>query len=172
MAWAEPDLRGALGRFATGVTVVTAGRSRPHGMTANAFTSVSLRPPLVLVCVDRTAVVHQAILDCGAFAVSVLAAGQEHVARYFADRTRPRDEREFAVVDWTPGRYTGAPVVSGTLAWVECRLAEVYPGGDHSIFLGDVLDIGRGVDGDALLFFGGEFHRQGAAGRWPQESPQ
>jgi flavin reductase (DIM6/NTAB) family NADH-FMN oxidoreductase RutF len=156
-------LRAALGLFATGVTLLTSGREQPHGMTANAFTSVSLEPPLVLVCVRRDAVMHQTLLDCGAFAVSVLSARQERVARYFANHARPRDEREFDVVDWMPGRHTGVPIVSDTLAWLECRTTDVHDGGDHSIFLGSVLASGHGTDRDALLFFGGRFGRAGPA---------
>ncbi|MGY0236640.1 flavin reductase family protein [Longispora urticae] len=144
--------------FGTGVTVVTAGRDNPHGMTANAFTSVSLEPPMVLVCVIRTAVMHQTVIDSGGFVVSVLAAQQEHVARYFASKSRPRDSSEFAGLDWKPGRHTGAPVLGGNLAWLECELTAVYDGGDHSIFLGTVLDLGRGEGRDALLFLGGSFH--------------
>ena len=152
------ELRGVLGMFATGITVVTAsGQNAPHGMTANSFTSVSLDPPLVLVCVLRDAAMHQAILDSKSFAVSVLSTSQEPVARYFADRGRPRDEREFDVIDWVPGQHTGAPLVGGTLAWLECELAAVYYGGDHSIFLGAVLDLGRSSERNALLYFGGDF---------------
>jgi flavin reductase (DIM6/NTAB) family NADH-FMN oxidoreductase RutF len=153
----KSELRGVLGRFATGVTVVTAGRPVPSGMTANSFTSVSLNPPLVLVCVVRDAAVHRAITDGESFAVSVLAEDQEQVARYFANKARPRGEREFDEVEWVPGRHTGVPVISGSLAWLECRLAAVYDGGDHSIFLGSVLDAGRGSGEDALLFYGGRF---------------
>ncbi|MFH9862954.1 flavin reductase family protein [Streptomyces sp. NPDC017202] len=152
-------LRGVLGSFATGITVLTAGRELPRGMTANSFTSVSLDPPLVLVCVLRTAALHDLVLDEKAFAVSVLAAGQEPIARRFADRGRPRGAREFEAVDTEPGRRTGAPVLSGALAWLECGLEAVYDGGDHSIMLGTVLDAGRGPDTDALLFYGGAFHR-------------
>lgn len=153
------ELRGVFGSFATGITVVTAGRSAPRGMTANSFTSVSLDPPLILVCVLRTAAMHTVIEENGAFAVSVLSAHQEQVARHFADRSRPRGDREFDLVDSVPGRHTGAPIVTGTLAWIECKLAAVYDGGDHSIFLGSVLDLGRGASDDALLFYGGGFHR-------------
>ena len=154
------EFRDVMGMFATGITVVTAqGDTAPHGMTANSFTSVSLDPPLVLVCVLRDAAMHQAILQGQSFAISVLSTAQEPVARYFADRSRPRGDREFDVIDWTPGRHTGVPIVSGTLAWLECRLAAVYQGGDHSIFLGAVLDLGRSFKRNALLFFGGDFHR-------------
>ena len=150
-------LRDVLGRFATGVTVLTAGRAVPSGMTANSFTSVSLDPPLVLVCVGRTASMHREILDGGSFGVCVLAAGQLEAARHFADRARPRGERGFELVDWRPGRHTGVPIVSGALAWIECRLAAVYDGGDHSIFLGAALEVGRAAAGDPLVFFGGGF---------------
>lgn len=152
-------LRNVLGMFATGITVVTAaGQGVPCGMTANSFTSVSTAPPLVLVCVLREAKVHEAILQSGAFGVSVLSAEQTPVAQHFANKARPRGDREFDVVDWVPGRHTGAPIVSNTLAWLECRLKAVYDGGDHSIFLGSVLDSGRDESQNALLYFGGGYH--------------
>lgn len=153
------DLRNVMGRFATGITVVTAGQAEPRGMTANSFTSVSLEPPLVLVCVRRDAAMHQTILERGRFAVSVLAAHQERIARMFANPARPRGELEFAGVDITRGPYSGAPVLSGALAWLECKLTAVYEGGDHSIFLGEVRTLSRGTTEDALLFYGGSFHR-------------
>jgi len=152
-------LRSVFGAFATGITVVTARADAPLGMTANSFTSVSLTPALALVCVDRKAAMHKAILTGGLFAVSVLSCGQEQVASYFASHERPRGDQEFALVASTPGRRTGAPIVSGALAWMECRLAAVYEGGDHSIFLGEVLDLGHGSGSEALLFYGGAFHR-------------
>ncbi|MFI6422845.1 flavin reductase family protein [Streptomyces sp. NPDC050842] len=153
------ELRGVLGSFATGITVLTAGRELPRGMTANSFTSVSLDPPLVLVCVVRTAALHDLVLDEKAFAVSVLSADQEHLARRFADRGRPRGAREFEAVDTEPGRRTGAPILSGAVAWLECSLEAVYDGGDHSILLGSVLDAGGDPGTDALLFYRGGFHR-------------
>lgn len=159
------ELRRCFGGFATGVTVVTAGRTIPHGMTANAFTSVSLDPPLILVCVLREAAMHAAILAEEAFAVSVLAAHQETVARYFADKSRPRGEHEFDVVDQTAGRFTGAPILTGAVSWLECKLAAVHDGGDHSVFVGEVLDFGRGAVRDALVFYGGAFRRLEPGGR-------
>jgi flavin reductase (DIM6/NTAB) family NADH-FMN oxidoreductase RutF len=161
---ATTELRGIFGMFATGVTVVTAmAAAGAHGMTANSFTSVSLSPPLVLVCVLRSATMHQAILDSKTFAVSVLSSRQRPLAQYFASR-RPRDGAEFDVVDSRPGARTGVPIIGGALAWMECRLDSVYDGGDHSIFLGAVLDVGRNADVDALLFFGGEYRRLGEGG--------
>jgi flavin reductase (DIM6/NTAB) family NADH-FMN oxidoreductase RutF len=156
---ARPDqLREVLRGFATGVTVIAAGRDVPEGMTANAFTSVSLSPPLVLVCVNRAATIHRAVLECGAFAVSVLSGQQEHLARHFADHSRPRGRPAFDVVGWSPGPSTGAPVIHGALAWLECDLAARYDGGDHSIFVGSVRGSERGTARDALLYFGGTFH--------------
>ncbi len=155
-----PDGRGmrdVMSRFATGVTVLTVGGEQVHGMTANAFTSVSLDPPLVLCCVDNRAWMNAAIATAGSFGVSVLGAEQEDVARYFADRRRPMGDAQFADADWVPGPRTGAPVLSTALAWLECDLVEVRDGGDHSIFLGQVLNIHRSDDGSALLFFGGSF---------------
>lgn len=153
------ELRGCFGMFATGVTVITAGGPNPSGMTANAFTSVSLDPALVLVCVKHDAALHQAILSEQGFAVSVLAAHQEPVARYFADKKRPRGDREFEAVRWRPAPVSGAPIVADTLAWIDCRLVDVHDGGDHSIFIGAVTELGRDGTQDALLFFGGGFHR-------------
>lgn len=146
-------------RFATGITVLTASGTYPLGMTADSFTSVSLTPPLALICVKQTARIHEASLAEQAFAVSVLGSHQEQVARYFANHHRPRGEDEFALVDASPGTWTGAPIVKGALAWLECRLTAVYEGGDHSIFLGSVLGGGQSTDPDALLFCGGGFDR-------------
>lgn len=152
-------LRSVLGRFATGVTVITAGLETPCGMTANSFTSVSIEPPLILVCVNRNATMYKAVLKTGCFAVSILSACQENVARYFADRSRPRGAAEFGAVDWSPGPSTGAPILHGALAWVDCALATSYDGGDHEIFLGSVLASGFDTARDALLFFCGDFHQ-------------
>ena len=155
------SLREVMSHFATGITVITAGGERGHGMTANAFTSVSLEPPLVLCCVDRNARIHEAILTERKFGVSVLGADQEELARYFANRGRPQGMAQFDLVDCVLGPNTGAPLMTGALAWLECVLTEVYHGGDHSIFLGEVLSASRGAGQGrhALLFFGGGFHQ-------------
>lgn len=153
------DLRQAMSRFATGITVLTTGGDRVHGMTANAFTSVSLQPPLVLCCVARTAVMHDAITTTGEFAVSVLGADQEHLARHFADRDRPLGSAQFDTVDWWPGPCTAAPLLTDSLAWLECRLASSHDGGDHSIFLGEVLNSSRSSSRPALLYLGGRYHQ-------------
>lgn len=153
-------LRRTLGRFATGVTVVTVGGVRPHGMTANSFTSVSLDPPLVLVCVDRDAVMHSR-MALGYFGVSVLSSGQEPLARHFADLARPLGRAQFDGIGCRPGEVTGVPLIDGALAGFECELWRAYDGGDHSIFVGRLLSLRRPDPGhdDALLFYEGRFRR-------------
>lgn len=158
-AYANADvLRSAMRRLPTGVTVITTGGQHSHGMTANAFTSVSLAPPLVACCVAGTAYMHEAICGQGEFAVSILGAGQEHLARYFADRARPRGAAQFDRVRCRRGRRTDAPLLSGAAAWLECRLAVAYDGGDHTIFLGEVLSSAWADESGALLFHDGSFH--------------
>jgi flavin reductase len=152
-------LRAALGTFATGVTVVTVGGSSPHGMTANSFTSVSLDPALVLVCVGHNAVMHRKLQQTGVFGVSVLGVRQEPVARHFADQLRQLGAAEFAGVEWLPGRLTGVPLLKDPLAAFECQLWRSYDGGDHSIFVGEVVSADWRRDDEALLFSGGRFRR-------------
>lgn len=159
------ELRKAFGAFATGVTVVTVGGDNPHGMTANSFTSVSLDPPLILVCVRRDAVMHDILDRVGHFGVSVLAGGQEATARHFANRMRDLGAAEFDAVDWLPGPRTGVPLLSGALVGFECEVWRSYDGGDHTIFLGRLLSMERQAagdddddgDGDVLVFFDGRF---------------
>ncbi|MGI5186199.1 flavin reductase family protein [Dactylosporangium sp. CA-152071] len=151
-------LRRALGAFATGVTVVTVGGVTAHGMTANSFSAVSLDPPLVSICVGRQAIMHSSLEKVGAFAVSVLSSEQEDLARYFANQRRPLGWEQFDAVDWSPGANTGAPLVDGALAHFECEVWRTYDGGDHTIFVGRVLSMGRTVDDEALLFLYGRFH--------------
>lgn len=164
--WCNPPngdhraLRSVLGQFATGITVLTSARGElVHGMTANAFSSVSLDPPLVLVCVQQGALMLETIVANQAFGVSILSAGQEGLARYFANPARPVGRTQFDAVDWAPGTFTSAPLLSGAVAWLECELQSVHEGGDHLIFVGRVLGLGNGADTDALLFYGGAYHR-------------
>lgn len=163
----QAALREVLAQFATGVTVITAGAGRNcHGMTANAFTSVSLEPPLVLCCVARAARMHEVILSANSFAISILGADQQAAAKHFADWRRPDGEAQFDAVRWDKGQRTGAPLLAGALAWLECELVKVHDGGDHSIFIGEVLSANRDPDAEgseageqgALLFHGGSFH--------------
>ncbi|WP_435872751.1 flavin reductase family protein [Micromonospora matsumotoense] len=155
------SLREVMARFATGVTVVTVGGDNLHAMTANAVTSVSLDPPQILCCVAHSAVMHKAISAAEHFAVSVLGADQEHLARHFADRRRPLGAAQFETLPHRPGPASGAPLISGALAWLECRLFEAHDSGDHTIFVGSVIGAEIGHDGAGLLFFGGAFHRIG-----------
>ncbi|WP_308345014.1 flavin reductase family protein [Streptomyces sp. ISL-94] len=158
-------LREVMSLFATGVTVLSVGGEHIHGMTANAFTSVSLEPPSVLCSVAHSAVMHKAILTAGHFGVSIMGAGQEGLARFFADKQRPLGPPQFADVDWSPGPRTGAPLLEGSLAWLECELSEAYDVGDHSIFIGDVVGSSRGDGQDGLLFFSGGFQRAASTSR-------
>jgi flavin reductase (DIM6/NTAB) family NADH-FMN oxidoreductase RutF len=127
-------------------------------MTANAFTSVSLDPPLILVCVHRDGQLHESIVSAGSFAVSVLSAAQMELAQFFADHDRPPGDDQFDTDDWYPGPLTGAPVSREALAHLECALWRVYDGGDHWIVIGRVLGV-NATARDALLFFGGGYHQ-------------
>jgi flavin reductase (DIM6/NTAB) family NADH-FMN oxidoreductase RutF len=161
---AQGGLREVMAKFATGITVLTAGGEQSHGMTANAFSSVSLDPPMVLCCVSRAARMHAAIEVAGSFGVSILGADQNELARYFAG-WRPSGLEQFDEVDWSAGPKTGAPLLDGALAWLECRLAHAYEGGDHSIFVGEVVTADRGQAQDALVFYGGGYHQVGPRAR-------
>lgn len=156
----QATLREVMAQFATGITVLTTGGELAHGMTANAFSSVSLEPPLVLSCVSRAARMHESILASGTFAVSILADGQRDVAKHFADWRRPRGMAQFDAVDWYAGPSTGSPLVHGCLAWLECELTQAYDGGDHSIFVGAVRNSSRSVGTlQPLLFHRGGYHQ-------------
>ena len=146
--------RRILGRFATGVTVVTTrGEGASHGMTANAVASLSLDPPLVLVAVDRGAQMHAQLTACRCFVVNVLSEEQEQLSRRFATR----GPKEFGDLNVTVGE-TGAPILADSLAWVDCRLTDVLSGGDHDIFVGQIV-AGDARDGRPLLFFAGKYGR-------------
>ena len=130
------EFRRALGQFASGVTVVTTrdAAGLPQGLTASSFCSVSLDPPLVLVCVDNRLGARRAIEESGLFAVSVLSESQESVSRRFASGGTDK----FASGDLLPGA-SGLPLVAGALAHIECRLADAHLAGDHTIFVGEVV---------------------------------
>ena len=148
----EVKFRTVMGHFATGVTVVASRRPKgePVGLTVNAFTSVSLEPPLILVCIYRAADAHDPILQAGHFGVSFLGADHEEWAIRFS-QDEPGDRfRELPVLDGP----LGSPLIEGALAWMECRIHEVHPGGDHSIVVAEVVECEAG-DGDPLLFFKG-----------------
>ena len=137
-------LRSAMSHFPTGVTVVTSGREeRAEGMTANAVISVSLDPLLFLVSVHKEARLNSRIREEGYFAVNILADDQEGLSRLFAS---PERSSGFPAIRSLGGGYgsTGAPIAAGALAVIECELEEIYPGGDHDLFLGRVVAIRMG----------------------------
>ena len=159
------DYRSVVGHFATGVTVVTTvlPDGERHAMTCNSFTSVSLDPVLVLFCAEKVARFHDAVLESGLWAVSVLTTEHEHASRYFARRGREM-ESQFAEIPARPGPITGAPVLHGALAAFECRTVSTTDAGDHTVVIGQVL--GTSVDdGDAepLLYYRGGYRTVGPA---------
>ncbi len=146
------EFRKTLGRFATGVTVVTVRLGdRVHGMTANAFLSVSLDPPLVLVSVDRRARMHGLLREAGRYGVSVLAEDQRALADHFAGRVQEGLEISFE-------ERAGVPLLEGALAHVVARVVEAHPAGDHTLFLGEVEHLHH-REGLPLLFYAGRYGR-------------
>ena len=134
----QAAFRRAAGQFPGGIVVVTT--SGGHAMTVSAFASVSLEPPLVLFCAEKIARFHDAVLDAGAWAVSILAEDGEKTARWLATRGRPLDG-QLDELPHHPGQVTGAPVLDGALAALECQTYAVYDGGDHSIIVGRVTAV-------------------------------
>lgn len=134
-----------MAHFAAGVTVVTTVRDGvPHALTATAFASVSLEPPLVLVCVAKTSRFHGAVLGgTGMWAVSLLAGDQEAVARHFARRGRDL-LTQFDGIATTHAPHSGAPLLTGALAWLDCAITAEHDAGDHTILVGKVLATGDG----------------------------
>ena len=151
----EYHFRTVLSRFASGVTVVTARGADgvDHGMTVSAFCSLSLDPPLVLVCIDHGTVMHGILEGAKAFTVNVLAADQEDLARKFSD---PDDDR-FEGTSYTRGT-SGLALLTGAAAWLECALTQRYEGGDHTIFVGRVEAADAG-DSHPLMYYRGGYGR-------------
>jgi len=150
------EFRAVMGRFATGVTIVTTRLGDElHGMTANAVTAVSLGPPLVLVCVDRSADSHDIIDASGVFALSILGRGQGPLSQRFA----VKEGESTHGLEGVPyhARTTGAPILGGCLAYLDCRIVGRYPGGDHTIFVGEVVDAGRLDGAEPLVFYEGRY---------------
>jgi 3-hydroxy-9,10-secoandrosta-1,3,5(10)-triene-9,17-dione monooxygenase reductase component len=151
-----------MGQFATGVTVVTSVDSagQPVGTTANAVSSLSLDPPLVLVCFDKTSATLAAVRGHGAFAINVLAAPQQHLSRNFARRGLAAVWDE---VTHRPGPH-GCPRLEGVLAALECSVEHYLPGGDHEIVVGRVHDVAtHGEDAAPLVFWRGGYASLGEA---------
>lgn len=154
----KPDLfRAALGRFGTGVTVVTTldAKKKPHGLTVSAFASVSLEPPLVLICIDHTNTSGPALKKSGRFSVNILAEEQEELARRFSEP--PSDADLFEGVDIRIG-LGGIPMLRNSLAVLECLVIEQRDAGDHAIFIGEV-EFAHLTDAHPLLYFRGAYRR-------------
>ncbi len=151
------EFRRVMGHFASGVAVVTTWGTdgKPQGLTATAVCSVSLRPTLVLVCIERTADSHDPIRAAGAFAINVLDATKgESLARRFAAGDEPDKFRGVAIRQ----ERSGAPVLSDALAWADCEIREAITGGDHTIFLGEVA-AADAQEGSPLLYYRGGYGR-------------
>lgn len=154
------QLRNVMGRFATGVTVLTARvGSQTRGMTANAVCSLSLHPPLILVCIDHSASMHPMFEVAEAFGVNILSVEQRAMSEFFAAHGEKPDPMGGFPYRLGP---IGTPLLEGTLGWAECRIAQRYAGGDHTIVVGRVEDLGH-EDGavDPLLFFAGKYRALG-----------
>jgi flavin reductase (DIM6/NTAB) family NADH-FMN oxidoreductase RutF len=153
MSVSKQEFRTALGHFASAVTVVTAkcGDGRLAGITVTAFSSLSLEPPLVLICIDKRAFLHGQLQPGGCFAVNILGQSQESLSRRFA----ASDPDQFAGIGYTTG-IDGVPLLDDVLAVVECRIATQHDGGDHTIFVGQV-EATRVTDGKPLLYYRGGY---------------
>jgi flavin reductase (DIM6/NTAB) family NADH-FMN oxidoreductase RutF len=138
----------ALSHFASGVTIVTTEHDgKPYGMTVASFASLSLHPPLVLVCIEKSVKTHEAIGAAGKFGVSILTQQQGDISSRFASR---RDDK-FDGVEVTRGPL-GVPLIANSLTTLECSVRETLPGGDHTIFVGEVSDV-QTREGEPLLYF-------------------
>lgn len=151
------EFRAALGRFASGVTVITVetGEAGIHGMTASAFCSVSLRPPLVLVCVDHLAETYLHLRESGQFGVSVLKESQEALSEFFADPERNPDAAYRLGIEYRKMK-SGTPVLQDALSNIDCRIVDAHPAGDHTIFVAEVREVLLG-EGEPLLYFRGRY---------------
>ena len=150
--------RSVLAEFVSGVTVVTAEwQGVAHAMTATAFCSVSLQPPLVLVCVGRSSRFHAAITGAGRWGISLLSDDQGPLARHFSHKGRELST-QFAGIDTVPGPYSGAPLLTGARGWLDCTTHAVHDGGDHTIVVGRVLHASRAESAERpLTYFRGGY---------------
>jgi 3-hydroxy-9,10-secoandrosta-1,3,5(10)-triene-9,17-dione monooxygenase reductase component len=161
--------RETIGRFATGVAVVTAQSAEgPVGMTANALCSLSLDPLLLLVCIDNSARTLAPIQSSGRFAVNVLRAEQHALADAFASKQRKQDH--FAGVAWR--LHQDVPVLEKPLAWLVCDVRELHPGGDHTIGIGAVTDMWQDVEGRPLVWYEGRYGLLHDAGPAQEQPPR
>ncbi len=161
MGVTQTEFRKAMGSFATGVTVITVDyEGEVHGMTANAFTSVSLDPLLVLVCVDHQARTHTHLHARKRFGVNVLAENQRTISEYYARPTPTHQNAEQEAGARFDRTQHGTPVLHGALAYLECRLHTAQDAGDHTIFIAEVEDVVV-REGDPLLYFRSAYRQIG-----------
>jgi flavin reductase len=154
MAFDSKMQRKIMGHWATGVTVVTTdGEAGSHGLTANAVASLSLDPPLLLVAVDKRAATLDYLKKNGCFAVNILRLDQEEVSKRFAT-PGPKDFSDLNINT----AATGSPILADCLAYLDCRVSEILPGGDHEIFVGEIV-AGEYQGGEPLLYFSGGYRR-------------
>jgi flavin reductase (DIM6/NTAB) family NADH-FMN oxidoreductase RutF len=151
----QTEFRQALGHFASGVTVITTQhQGQLHGTTVSSFCSLSLRPPLVLVGIDINANIHDLISASEVFAVNILAEHAEKLSQHFARRISDK----FSTISYSLGQL-GVPLLDDALTRLECRLVTRYPGGDHSIFIGEVISISTQPHYQPLLYFRSKYGR-------------
>lgn len=149
-------LREVMGQFATGITVVTTHlNGKNYGFTANSFTSVSLEPPLVLFCLNKASEGCQEFIDSGSFAINILAHNQAELSNRFANPTLDPQQR-FENLDIKQAK-TGAPILQNTMGWFDCQLKMHYDGGDHWIFIGEVVDMFHSKENKPILYFAGKY---------------
>src|SRR6202035_1096695 len=161
MSVTSAEFRQALGCFATGVTVITVDyEGQVQGMTANAFASVSLDPPLVLVCVDHSARTHAHLHAKKRFGINVLAEDQRVISEYYAQPVCTHERAEEEAGARFERTAKGTPMLRGALAYLECRLQSTQEAGDHTIFIAEVEDVVV-REGDPLLFFRGKYRKVG-----------
>jgi flavin reductase (DIM6/NTAB) family NADH-FMN oxidoreductase RutF len=157
MSLNSSEFRKAMGCFATGVTIITVDLDAEiHGMTANAFASVSLDPPLVLVCVDHNTRTHAHLHARKRFGINVLGEGQRAISEYYARVERDHEHAEAEAGAHFDRTKHGTPMLHGALAFLECRLHSAQVAGDHTIFIAEVEDVVV-REGEPLLFFRGKY---------------
>lgn len=152
--------RQVLGRFATGVTVITTRKGdRKHGMTANAFSSVSLDPPLVLVSVDRRTEMHTLLQEGDSFCVNILPEHHQDWSAWWAGKA-PKDGDQFATIPHSE-KATGCPVLDDCVGYIDCKIWARYDGGDHTLFIGEVQEATVSEDPNIkpLLFFSSKYRK-------------
>jgi flavin reductase (DIM6/NTAB) family NADH-FMN oxidoreductase RutF len=152
-------LRAMMARFATGVSIVAA-RHGPllAGMTANAIASISIDPPLMMASISRKSETHGAILTSHSFAVSVLSGEQQALADCFAQPTTAAKLQRFCDAPWHDAE-TGSPILDGAIAFFDCRLVAQHPGGDHTLFVGEIVAAGYEEQAEPLIWFGARYRR-------------